>query len=76
MNTISFKEFTGMLGETRVLSYLKESICPRHPKTKFSAQRAGSKRQTQELEEEGEGAGNKGEGGGVYVPRGQRTASG
>lgn len=39
-------------------------------------QRAGNRRQKQEPEDQEEGEGNKGEGKGVFVPEGQRTASG
>jgi hypothetical protein len=37
-------------------------------------QRTGNKRQRQEIEDEGEGGRNKAEGGGAFVPEGQRAA--
>lgn len=40
-------------------------------------QRTGKKRQTQDIEDKGEGRGNKGEGAGVFfLEEGQTTASG
>jgi hypothetical protein len=39
-------------------------------------QRAGNKRQRQETEDEGEGEGNNRDGGEIFAPEGQRTASG
>ena len=39
-------------------------------------QRAGAKRLRQKIEIEGEGEGHKGKRAGVFVPEGQRTASG